>query len=210
MMRYMIAIPCMEMMHTAFVSSLVNMRRVGANKVTFLSNSLIYDARNMLAAEALDTGADRILWLDSDMVFGVDLMQRLAEDMDDGRDIVSGLCFRRRFPMAPIISREVDRDGVKALQVYEDYPQDQVFEVAAFGFGACMMSREVLKNVWDKYGSPFYPINGHGEDFSFCERAKSLGYRLYCDSRIKVGHVGSMTYDEAVYRKQGAEKNGTT
>ena len=67
--RYMIAIPCMEMMHTAFVSSLVNMRRVGANKVTFLSNSLIYDARNMLAAEALDTGADRILWLDSDMVF---------------------------------------------------------------------------------------------------------------------------------------------
>lgn len=199
LLKYMIAIPCMEMMHTQFVSSLVNMRRVGANKVVFLSNSLVYDARNMMAAEALDTGADRVLWIDSDMVFDTHLMERLAADMDEGRHFVAGLFFRRKLPTTPIMSK-LNADG--RIVIYEDYPEDQVFEVDRIGFGACMMSRELLQAVWDKYGAPFYPSNGNGEDYSFCERAKALGYTIYCDSRIKVGHIGSMLYDETVFRRQ--------
>ena len=189
-LKYLIAIPTMDTMPVPFVAALLNLRRVGASRCSFVSNSLVYDARNMLAAEAIDTGADRVLWVDSDMTFDVDLMQRLAADMDEGRDFVCGIYFKRRYPMVPIISVERERDGKAVTEIYTDYPKDQIFEVSAAGFGACMMTTKLLKDVWDNYGNPFYPANGLGEDYSFCDRVKALGYKIYCDSRIKVGHVG--------------------
>ena len=197
--KYLIAIPTTDYMPVQSVASLLHLRRVGASKCTFLQNSLVYDARNMLSAEAIDTGADRVLWVDSDMVYAPDMMQRLAEDVDSGLDFVCGIFFKRRYPTVPILSKRVEREGKITLETYTDYPKDQLFEIDACGFGACMMTTKLLKDVWDNFGSPFYPINGNGEDYSFCERAKALGYKLYCDSRIKVGHVGCAIFDESVY-----------
>lgn len=200
--KYMIAIPCMDMVATQFASSLAVMRRVGANKVVFLSNSMIYDARNMLAAEALDTGADRVLWLDSDMVFQPDLMERLAEDLDAGIDFVCAPYVKRKLPTTPIIFKRaeiIDVNGKKTrdAEVYTDYPKDEVFEIDGCGFGAVMMSTYILKAVADTFGAPFDPMPGiYGEDLSFCWRARELGYALYCDSRIKVGHIGQYIFTE--------------
>lgn len=199
-LKYMIAIPCMDIMQTTFVAALLNMRRVGATKVSFLSNSLVYDSRNQLTDEALETGADRVLFIDSDMGFQKDMMERLAADMDEGRDFVCGIYFRRRIPTVPIIAKKVDGN----LLTYIDYPKDQIFEVAAAGFGACMMSTKMLRDVKDAFGSPFYPSDGMGEDYSFCAKVRSLGYKLYCDSRIKVSHVGSFEYNENVFLNQGS------
>lgn len=197
-LKYMIAIPCMDTMQTTFVAALLNMRRVGATKVSFLSNSLVYDARNLLTDEALETGADRVLFIDSDMGFQKDMMERLAADMDEGRDFVCGLYFRRRIPTVPILAKKVDGN----LLTYIDYPKNQIFEVAAAGFGACMMSTKMLRDVKEAFGAPFYPLNGEGEDYSFCAKARSLGYKLYCDSRIKVAHVGPFEYTEDVFLRQ--------
>ena len=197
-LKYMIAIPCMDMMQTTFVAALLNMRRVGASKVSFLSSSLVYDARNMLTDEALNTGADRVLFVDSDMGFQKDMMERFAADMDEGRDFVCGIYFKRRLPTAPIIAKAVDGN----LLTYIDYPRDQIFEVDAAGFGACRMSAKMLRDVKESFGAPFYPLNGEGEDYSFCAKARSLGYKLYCDSRIKVAHVGSFEYTEDVFLQQ--------
>ena len=208
--KYLIAIPTMDMAHIGFVASLVGMQRVGASRVSFVSNSLIYDARNMLAAEAIDTGADRVLWLDSDMRFAPDLMIRLEEDMDSGLDYVSGLYFKRVIPLAPILCKEsvVREDGGKLTgesKTYMDYPKDSLFEIAASGFGAVMCSTKMLKDVYDNYGMPFNPIPGvFGEDYSFCYRARQLGYKLYCDSRIKLGHIGSFTFGEEHYMQKSS------
>ena len=203
--KYLIAVPCMDSMPTGFVASLVGLNRVGASKVSFVSNSLVYDARNMLAAEALDTGADRVLWLDSDMRFGPDLMQKLADDMDSGLDYVCGLYFRRVLPITPILSKEIivrkENGKLKGKsETYTDYPRDSLFEIAASGFGAVMCSTKMLKDVYDVYDRPFDPIPGVlGEDFAFCYRAQGLGYKMYCDSRIKVGHIGSIPFGEEYY-----------
>lgn len=211
--KYLIAIPCLDSIPTPTVASLISMRRVGASKVSFLANSLVYDARNMLAAEALDTGAERILWLDSDMVFDVNLMQMLAKDMDEGHDYVTALYFRRHIPTSPVLYKSVDvvktDDGMRGkTEVYKDYPRNTLFPIAGSGFGAVMTSAEIVKAVYDAFGYPFAPMPGVlGEDLSFCWRARQLGYELFCDSRIKARHVSSITIGEEHYERQEGSKN---
>ena len=213
MLKYLIAIPCLDSFPTPTVASMMAMRRVDATKLSFLSNSLVYDARNMLAAEAVDTGADRVLWLDSDMRFTPDLMERLAEDMDAGLDFVSALFFKRKLPVVPVLGKSLnlrEEDGrMKAdVTTYLDYPKDSLFEIAAAGFGAVMCSTKMIQDVFDTFGNPFDPIPGVlGEDYAFCWRASQLGYKLYCDSRIKAHHVGLFSYGEEHYVRK--EDNGT-
>ena len=208
-MKTLIAIPCMDMVHTAFMGSLLMMNRVGEVGFSVSSSSLVYDARNNLAKQALDGGFDRILWLDSDMSFKPDLFEKLSKDMDEeGLDIVGGIYFARKAPLVPIVYQKVgyyhndndDSVSPAALNFYE-YPKDQLFPCEGIGFGAVLVTTNLVKKVQDKYGLPFSPILGFGEDLSFCIRARDVGATIYCDSRIKVGHVGLHTYSEEDYAR---------
>ena len=205
--KYMIAIPCFDMFHTDFMLSLLNMVRIGKVYCQVVKSSLIYDARNTLAKEAIDKGFDRMLWLDSDIVFEPDLMLRLANILDTGVEYASGLYFKRQYPTEPVCFKTITQvqDGkelVTQALVYNDYPKDQLFEVDATGFGAVMLEVDLLRRVRDKYGLPFSPQLGLGEDMSFCWRAKQVGAKLYCDSRIKLKHIGSIAYSEVTYQEQ--------
>lgn len=206
-MKTLIAIPCMDMVQTEFVRSLVGMRTTGQVQYAFSQASLVYDGRNMLASMAIDGGWDRVLWLDSDMSFRADLFEKLSADLDEGRSCVSGLYFSRKRPVRPIIYREVglDRSGAEPIpraQNYEDWPKGQIFPVAACGFGAVMMETEMLRKVRERFKLPFSPVLGFGEDLSFCMRCTELGETIWCDSRIRLGHVGVSLFDEALYFKE--------
>lgn len=206
-MRTLIAIPCMDMVHTSFMRCLLALQ--GENvQFALTSSSLIYDARNLLAAQAIDGGFDRVLWLDSDMDFEPDLLNRLAADMDEGRDFVSGLYFTRKPPHCPVVYDfcGMYKNGDKLTHVavtYDDYPKESIFECEAVGFGACMTSVDLLRKIRDEFGLPFSPISGFGEDLSFCMRARKLGVTIYCDSRIKLGHTGYKTFTEKDYVSKG-------
>ena len=205
-MKTLIALPCMDMVHTIFMKSLLSMDRIGQTGFAFSCSSLIYDARNQLAKQAVTEGYDRVLWLDSDMDFQPDLLKRLSEDMDEGREFVTGLYFKRKAPVKPVIYKELgfykdeNVEGVTPVAVpYEDYPKDSVFPIAACGFGGCLVSTDLIKRVGDKFGLPFSPVMGFGEDLSFCTRVSELGVEMFCDSRVKMGHVGLGTITEETY-----------
>ena len=196
----------MDMVHTTFMKSLIGMERVGECRFSITCSSLVYDARNTLAKQAVTEGFDRMLWLDSDMDFDPDLLVRLSEDMDEGRELVSGLYFKRKAPVKPVIYKEVglyqskvDESVTPVALPYEDYPRDSIFPIAGCGFGGVLVSVDLVKRVGDKYGLPFSPIVGFGEDLSFCLRASELGAELWCDSRVKMGHVGLGTITEDTY-----------
>lgn len=205
-MRTMIAVPCMDMMHSDFVISLTGLRHDGNVRFTYSCSSLVYDSRNSLARRAIVEGFDRVLWLDSDMKFDSDLLYRLSADLDEGRDLVSGIYVTRKPPIKPVIFKEC---GYKHMEVgvkpyaehYYDYPKDSIFEVGACGFGGVLMNTSLLKEVEAAYGLPFSPILGFGEDISFCLRATELGKKLYCDSSVKLAHVGCYPFTEEDYLK---------
>ena len=205
-MKTLIAIPAMDTVQTIFFKAMLSLDKVGEVGFGLTSSSLVYDARNGLAKRAITEGFDRVLWLDSDMDFEPDLMRRFMADLDEGYEYVSGLFFKRKAPVQPCIYKEVgyyhdeNKNEVTPVALcYEDYPRDQIFEIGASGFAGVMMTTELLKKVTDQFGQPFSPILGFGEDLSFCKRVAHVGGKMYCDSRIKMGHVGLGTITEETY-----------
>ena len=203
-MKTLIAIPCMDVQETDFAECLTallqNPNNPGEVEVKYLKASLVYDARNQITKYVLEKGGyDFILWLDSDMTFGPDLLERLMADMD-GRMAVSGLCFGRRPPFKPCVYKklEVEQQGQMIMphcEVWYDYPRDQIFEVAACGF-ACVLMRVEMLEAMGIYGVPFFPVGGLGEDLTFCWRANKIDMKFHCDSRIKIGHIMRVHIDE--------------
>lgn len=190
--------------------SLLNLQRPSNAFLQVIKSSLIYDARNRIAQEAITGGYDRVLWFDSDILFEPDVMMRLDKHLNDGLEYISGLYFKRQYPTEPVVFKNLiqNQSGselITKVDVYKDYPKNQLFEVDATGFGAVMMTVDLLKRVKDKYGLPFSPHLGLGEDMSFCWRAKQIGTKLYCDSSIKLKHIGSIAYSEETYLGQGQE-----
>ena len=205
-MRTLIGVPCMDMVHTQFMSSLLGLEPLGDVELRVMRSSLIYDARNLICRDAVEGGYDRILWLDSDIVFDGDLLVRLSKHLDDGKEIVTGLCFTRREPIKPVIYSDVRMVDVEGKQkphmtTYFDYPSDSLFTVDACGMAAVLMNTDVVKRIGETYGLPFSPILGFGEDISFCIRARKLGIDVWCDSSIKLGHIGNFVITEQHYRK---------
>lgn len=209
--KTLIAVPCMETVPTDFLQCFVMLQRVGDTRFGITKCSMIHDARNTFAMKAIQGDYDRVLWLDSDMVFQPDLMGRLSQDMDDmNADYVSALAFKRVSPTEPVIYNSLhelkDVPGMYGVTVYKDYPKDTAFPIQASGFGAVMTSTKLLKQVWDKYGPPFSYVANLGEDMSFCWKVNQLGIPMYCDSRIKVGHIGQMVFDEELWKKEKCVK----
>lgn len=207
-MKTMIAIPCMDTVPTAFLKSILGMEKDSDCEVALSISSLIYDARNRLAKKAVDEGFERVLWLDSDMEFAPDLMRRLHATLDEGHDLVSALYFKRKRPINPVIYKTVycttSENGITEphAELYRDYPRESVFPIAACGFGGVMMRTSLIQAVYAKFGLPFSPIMGFGEDLSFCIKARETGADLVCDSRVKMGHVGFSVFDEESFLKE--------
>ena len=209
-MKTLIAMPCMDMLHTDFCRSLLSLEIFGEVQYTFAQSSLIYDARNKLCSMAEDGGFDRVLWLDSDMIVPPSMFKRMHEHLDMGKDFVSGIYFGRKPPFGPIIYKRCwhsyeTRFPTPHVDPFEDYPRDSLFQIGACGFGAVMTSVKLLRAVEETYGSPFAPQAGFGEDIAFCIRAKELGAELWCDSTIKCGHVGMAVYTEDTFSASRAQ-----
>lgn len=202
-MKTLIAIPCLDMVNVEFVKSFMDMRKLEGTAYTFVIGTLIYEGRNLIANNAIQHGFDRVMWIDSDMIIPPYALERLTADMDAGRDFVTGLYFSRKPPIKPVVYGEVywrvrdDGNVETGSKRIETYPENRVFPVQGAGFGCCMTSVELLKALVDKYGSPFTPLMGLGEDLAFCWRASQMGYKLYCDTGIKCGHIGSHVYGES-------------
>lgn len=202
-MRTLIAVPCMDQVAAPFAQNLAQMQKNGEVYISFLIGSLIYESRNNLAKQAMQAKADYIMWLDSDMTFAPDTMTRLQQHMENGLDVVTGIYFRRRPPFTPTLFKELrrtDDPNVAEHANFDDYPQDSLFEIAGCGFGCVMTRVSVLEDVMLNYQDWFGPVCGLGEDLSFCLRARELGYKLWCDSSIKCGHIGQLVVDEDVFR----------
>ena len=101
--KILIAVPCMDQIPARFAQSLVMLQSNEQTVVCFQIGSLVYHSRNDLAKRAIEMDADFIFWLDSDMVFAPDVLERLLKHFENPDvDMVTGVYFRRVAPFSPV------------------------------------------------------------------------------------------------------------
>lgn len=169
---------------------------VGETHFLTLEDHPVDSARQWLTREALSVGGlTHILWIDDDMTFPPDALQRLlAHD----KDVIGGLCHNRRAPSyQPIAARLYDPVLGMPQDAYGfvyDLPPSGLVEVDATGGAFLLVKAQVFRDVAAKFGADSWwiPEGEASEDFSFCRRAQQCGYKVWIDCGLDIGHIGTV------------------
>lgn len=186
MVKLTLGIPCMDFVPYDFFSCFTKMMNAPKHQVilSMVKGTNLFKARNQIADSVTDD--DYLMFLDSDMVFEPDLIDRLiASD----KDIVSGMAFIREYPFDPAFSR-LNADGL--YEAYRDFEVGKLIEVDGVGMACTLIKRKVL----DAMEKPYFEFIKNektgdimGEDVSFCRKAKEKGFKVYVDTNLEVGHI---------------------
>lgn len=196
-----ICIPARDQVHTSFSYALTNMacewsvQNVPKGHALALYHSkgtLIANQRQDLARVAMEGGASHILWLDSDMKFPKNTLERLlAHDLP----IVAASYATRRIPVRTV-AFENDQDWTC---VYTEDGSTGLQEVASVGMGCMLVKTEVYASMPKPWFAIGYSASADcfiGEDIYFCRKARTLGYKVMIDHDLskEVRHIGEMEY----------------
>lgn len=170
----------------------------------------IVDARNQLARNLVESPCEWLFFLDADMGFAPDTLERLLAAADPvHRPIVGGLCFAyreigfdgmggyRAKPMPTVYSYIEHPDGKSRFTGRSHYPVNQLVETAATGAACLLIHRSVIERMYSDpitagKGEPFDRIMGAdglmGEDISFCMRAGALDFPIWIHTGVRTTH----------------------
>lgn len=163
----------------------------GYNTCYWARGSSIPINRYRIVNVGIEAKADYVLMIDTDMgKLPEDALNRL---MQHGVDIVGALYFGKQPPFVPIASIK-DKKGVRT-PIY-DYKKGDLIEVDGIGFGFVLLRVKMLKDIIERKGDRplFAMLDGIGEDYYFCDLAKSFGYKVYVDPNLEIGHRGEYEY----------------
>ena len=186
-----ICVPSGDLVHADFTMALAGMLRStpGTIKLAYVTgrSSIVAHARNMCVKSALELGAKHILFLDSDITFPNNTLNRL---LHWGKDIV-GAVYRRR-------SEPFEVMGVPLVHETR-YAEGSLPEMAIIPTGCMLIRREVFEAL----PKPYFRFETDeandrivGEDVLFCNMARQRGFHVYADVSLSmaVGHIGQTTH----------------
>lgn len=200
--------------HACFNGILQTVAKYGSAKVGHLANqgSFIPRLRDQLTAGFLKSGAEFMLCVDADVgwtVGGLEIMWSRLREMTLDREMVAGLYPRKNLgtdprPIAALLENE--RDGMR--------------EAACVGAGFLLLHRKGIERMCERYKDLSYPSNAVnpddgtivglwspfcavkagdramylGEDYSFCQRWREMGGKIWAVPEVQLAHVGECTY----------------
>ena len=165
----------------------------------------IDQARSQMASDALADGFDELMWIDSDVGFDPDAVAKLR---GHGVPIACAIYPKKgKQALACNLLPETDHvtfgQGGGLLEiayaatgflftrrsVYDDVARDSRLPPCNQRFGHAMTPYFLPMLVEDGAGHWYL-----GEDFSFSERARRAGHRIYADTTIRLFHIGRHGY----------------
>jgi hypothetical protein len=187
--------------------------------------------RNKVARGFLDsTRGEWLLFIDTDMGFAADTLERLIASADPAkRPVMGALCFAgvrdkagsaatplysERFKIVPTVYEYVDTGDEIGFRPIPDYPRDQVMEVAGTGAACLLIHRSALQAVRDSAGDCWFDPITHptalkgkprtfSEDLSFCVRLAAVGIPVHVNTAVKTTHEKGMAFlDEDAFDQQ--------
>jgi hypothetical protein len=165
----------------------------------------IDQGRNQMATDALLAGFEETMWIDADIDFHPDAVERL------------------RSHQQPIVCGIYPQKGKRALACHIlPGTERMVFgqgggltELLYGATGFLLVRRAVYETMQrvlplpvcnERFGSPMIPFfqplshadgDGHwylAEDYAFCQRARECGFRILADTTIRLWHLGNYAF----------------
>jgi hypothetical protein len=182
----------------------------------------LVEARNKAITNFLTDGrAEWLWWIDTDMGFAADTVDRLMEAADPvERPIVGALCFSQReissdgmggwrCTATPTIYDWVNVGDQHGFAVRWDYKPDTVEQCAGTGSACILIHRSVFEKIAEKIGPVWYnrvPNRSMGElmseDLSFCMHAGAAGIPVHVHTGVKTTHQKLLWLSELDFRDQ--------
>jgi hypothetical protein len=167
--------------------------------------SAIDQGRNQMATDALRDGFEETMWIDSDVGFHPDAVDRLRSYR---LPIVCGIYPKKA-------KRELACHVMPGTQRIIFGQEGGLTEILYGGTGFLLVHRDAYAEIQrqlrlpscnDRWGRPMIPffqpmvkphLDGHwylAEDFAFCQRARQCGFKIMADTTIRLTHYGSYGY----------------
>ena len=168
--------------------------------------SVVSRVRNILAGQLLESDADYLFMVDSDINFKADDVIRLLA-WAQTKPVVAGIGVARK--SEKVFFSMLDQDEENNIQM------DKMGLVRAkrVGTGFIMIQRKVFETLRDAHPEWKYhdqntdkdlysffdfkstPDGYIGEDYTFCDRVREHGFTVWIDPTIELGHMGIHEYE---------------
>lgn len=192
--RVAICVPSQSMIHADMAMALTGLcaRAVFTTALAVLNekNSMITDARNKLVKRALDFGTDWLLFIDSDMIFPMDALERL---LSHDRDIVGATYNKRVHPFETLGRFVGDAHDVSSGGLIEAKLLPGGFLLVRASVFRAMVDPARQQQIWFReHYDEAEPNRCISEDYAFCMAAREKGFQIWCDLDLtnKLGHIG--------------------
>ena len=208
-MKVAICTPCYRDVTGEYAGSLANMLlytsepRIIFNgeataprfQIFISSSSLLPQLRNMLAADAVECGANYLLWIDADHWFPPHSLLRL---LSLNRPVVGANYPTRHAPVRPTA---LSLAGEPVWTTEEQAARGEVEQVSHVGLGFCLIDMNVIHALRSQQPEgqrdPLFALqsvgerNVLGEDVYFFRRVAEAGFGIYVDHALSwdVRHV---------------------
>ncbi|MDA1050976.1 MAG: hypothetical protein O3C40_10915 [Planctomycetota bacterium] len=204
--RCVVLVPIGEQVVPACEEALAELKRRGYPVRRVRGYSAIDQGRNQMATDAMADGFDETMWIDSDVGFDPDDIDKL------------------RRHNVPIVCGIYPQKGRRVLACHVLPGTEKLIfgneggltEILYAGTGFLHVRREAYETIRrelqlplcnERFGGrpmvPFFQPMSHplatghwylAEDFAFCERARQAGFKIFADTSVRLMHYGNYGY----------------
>ncbi len=181
--------------------------KLGIESQVLFATGFIPEARSICVHHFLKSGANKLFWIDSDMVWEPKSFLRMLF-LSTKIKAVCASYPRKKEPLEFLL----EVAGSIVVNEHDCIPCE------TGGLGFSVIDREIIQKLVEKAPRYKLPIEGRdvlvsqlfrfgttkdnrlmGEDVIFFRDIRELGYEIWCDPHIKLGHVGTKIYQGSLY-----------
>ncbi len=209
--RVLVGMPMYKSIEDKAFASYTDFLAKGAHNKRLSINAMYHGGtyldinREEIAQSAIDDGYDYLFFVDADMIFKPDTLDRLY-DRNKG---VTGAVYSIRGGKEHgpcIYTYNAKKD---TYDMFKDWPiNDGLVRVDGIGTGLLLIKISELKKIpaprfaYLECETPDKEGNRRrlGEDLSFCKRCAKQGIKIYADTHIWTGHLGTHIFTYRDYQ----------
>lgn len=183
--KIMVGIGASDYIRTQTVGMLIGLfRKYPDMKLAIKQSPYIHDNREQVVDEFLKTDYTHLFFVDSDMLFGPEVLDYLLKQ---DKDII-GCQYNKRMGKegVSVAPSRYDLEGMSA----PNHP----FINQVIATGCLLIKREVFSRIPKPWFSMGTPENWLGEDVYFSKKARENGVQVFLDDTQKIGHIGEYVY----------------